>query len=199
MNLEQIMKRLDLFPRYLKAKLNYEHHTSIFSDKDYLGFHFMPARQYGVKKMWDIFNKTGSLIYNGKDVDPGHNVNDPGTFDIWLFENQHYDLVDLKQYEKDIKCEGLISWASNYGRQQRVDKWGFPLSPTQDDRVMAFAMSMQAERERMFETVGIPEARVGKPRYSGGIDPYEAGGVLSSFSMFETRGGVTKYLGRSKH
>ena len=122
MNLEHLYGRLDLFPEYLKAKLNHDYPTSILLDKNYVGFHFMHGRSTGLKRLFEIYNETGILIYGDKNIDPGYNYPEPNSFDEWLFDHRYYDLVDFEEYDR--RTSGLINYVNKAGREIKVDEWG---------------------------------------------------------------------------
>lgn len=76
MTLKQIYERLHLFPEYLRYLLHtkYPSHWSITSDT------------YTAEGLMRVFRKTGLLF---------HNQPPPMTFDQWLYQNNHADLVEM--------------------------------------------------------------------------------------------------------
>lgn len=184
MTLEQINRRLHLYKKFLVYTLDKKY--PLLSD---YSFAFTSARRYGVNETMRIFLETGNLIHQGVDYTP--RPTEPNTFDEWLMDNQHYDLVDLVQYEKDTTPQGLIDCVKRFGMTIPVDKWGCPVDEpvkvpqrTRSDLVTAMGWAIEADKRRTI--------------YHAGADPYGIGGALSTFSIFRSRNGITEYLDRPK-
>lgn len=92
MILEKIYERLDMFPTYLKYRLNYTPYVELNIDR-------IPNAEDTLK----MFQEVGYIFFDSND---SHYQSICYTYDEWLFENQYYDLVDYSSFK--VKAKGLI-------------------------------------------------------------------------------------------
>lgn len=109
MKLEQIEQRLGLFPDYLREQFD--------RDRRLFGFVEIKARRIRTspEELIKRLQQQGYLLVDDNYYDTTYSHL---SFDQWLFDNKHYDLVDYAVYPEDT---GLIDWVKNEGTVQRYD------------------------------------------------------------------------------
>lgn len=108
MHLEQLEQRAALFPQWLEYDMDIRYPKRVYYS----------SYKYSQEEIMRIFKETGNIyVRHPKDIMPGTYVF-PYNFDDWLFQNQHYDLVDYANYPE----ESLINHVKKGGLSNIVGK-----------------------------------------------------------------------------